>query len=993
MASRDPDGDPLDYQWSLNSKPALSTSSLSADSGLSVTLLADLAGNYVVQLIARDDLGASASTSLVIAVDADPKPTANAGPDQAALLGDSICLDGSSSSDPQNQSLSFLWSFTSAPAGSAAALDDLSSETPCFVVDVIGTYMVQLIVNDGLQNSEPDTVSITDNTPPVAEAGDSIEAFLGAPVSLDGTASSEDIVSFSWSVINQPVGSTVGFNNNELAEPILIVCGVGEYQIQLSVSDGIQEHSDTLLLTVIDGDQDGDGVLSSEELLIGSNPNFPDSDGNGTDDGDEDFDSDNLPNRWERLLAYDLADEDTDDNGTLDGDEDYDGDGFSNAVEIAAGSAPNNAGLRPYYLDFLVKSAPAVPGGHLETIITLANSTANTTFNNLVFSITVPVGLSFNRLNDVALKNSTSHTGCLANGFCDSGDTVRWSLANIAPGESWTFHIDATVGDAVTPGTSITLPLVVSADEFAADIVRNRTVNVVAEEEVFATLTASKDPVVPGESFSYTIAFGNAGNVPVTDAEINFTLPAGLSVATISDAGTQSGRVITWDIANLAPTLSLVRVLDVVLDTGIAVGSSLTAKAVLRYAGGGDIDRVLEVPVSVAAASPLTVDYQLLSSPVTPGGLLTYLLTLSNTSPASLLNDITLQLRVPDGVSFNRLYDVAYRNSNAQANCAVNGHCDAGDEVFWNIARLAAGESVSIYVAATVAASVTPGTVISTPMFISASELPDVIYLEQAAAVVVGQDAQFALTASQDPVAPGETFEYRLDFGNAGNAVFNNATLSLALPEGLTALNISDDGEQNGDSVSWTLTSINPTDSVVRTVIVNLDANATLASSLTAVAGLRHADGLEVDRVIHTPVTVNGSLPLAVSFDAELTEQPGGSVALQVIVTNNTLVDIVDNVSVMLRVPEGISFNRLNDAIPASNAQTNCAANGFCDAGDEVFWSFSQLPAGASETVTVSALVAAGVDPGSLIRHMLFINANDLADSIYREQTTRIISP
>jgi len=99
-------------------------------------------------------------------------PVANAGPDQTAFVMDTVQLDGSSSSDIDGDGLTYEWSFVSVPAGSAASLSDASVVDPTFVLDFPGTYVVELIVNDGLVDSDPDTVTIsTDNSDPVANAG------------------------------------------------------------------------------------------------------------------------------------------------------------------------------------------------------------------------------------------------------------------------------------------------------------------------------------------------------------------------------------------------------------------------------------------------------------------------------------------------------------------------------------------------------------------------------------------------------------------------------------------------------------------------------------------------------------------------------------------------------------------------------------------------------------------------------------------------------
>ena len=103
---------------------------------------------------------------------ANQPPRANAGADQSALVNGTVTLDGSGSSDAEGGSLTFKWSFISRPAGSSAAISSTTKVNPTFVVDAPGNYVVQLIVNDGKTNSQPDTVTIsTENSPPAAKAG------------------------------------------------------------------------------------------------------------------------------------------------------------------------------------------------------------------------------------------------------------------------------------------------------------------------------------------------------------------------------------------------------------------------------------------------------------------------------------------------------------------------------------------------------------------------------------------------------------------------------------------------------------------------------------------------------------------------------------------------------------------------------------------------------------------------------------------------------
>ena len=122
----------------------------------------------------------------------NPPPIADAGNDATVFVDQLVMLDGSGSTDPDGGTLRYDWEFISVPSGSAVALAGGNSIMPSFTVDVVGDYVVQLIVRDNRSFSAPDTVTITTiNSTPVADAGPDQNVLAGSLVTLDGGGSSD----------------------------------------------------------------------------------------------------------------------------------------------------------------------------------------------------------------------------------------------------------------------------------------------------------------------------------------------------------------------------------------------------------------------------------------------------------------------------------------------------------------------------------------------------------------------------------------------------------------------------------------------------------------------------------------------------------------------------------------------------------------------------------------------------------------------------------
>lgn len=88
-ASADADGDVLTYAWSISSKPATSAAALSAGSGSTVQITADVSGSYVVQLRVTDSGGAFSEQLMIMEV-GNYAPVAVADKNRMTLLSGSV---------------------------------------------------------------------------------------------------------------------------------------------------------------------------------------------------------------------------------------------------------------------------------------------------------------------------------------------------------------------------------------------------------------------------------------------------------------------------------------------------------------------------------------------------------------------------------------------------------------------------------------------------------------------------------------------------------------------------------------------------------------------------------------------------------------------------------------------------------------------------------------------------------------------------------------
>jgi len=161
-SSSDPDGTISDWLWKKISGPASFNMIEPSDS---ITLVKDLtAGTYQFELKVTDSGGLSSKDTIQIIVDAvvitNHPPVANAGPDQTIILPtNTVTLDGSASSDPDNNITDYTWKKISGPSASFS-IDNARAVQTQITNLITGIYQFELMVMDAGGLASGDTVLI-----------------------------------------------------------------------------------------------------------------------------------------------------------------------------------------------------------------------------------------------------------------------------------------------------------------------------------------------------------------------------------------------------------------------------------------------------------------------------------------------------------------------------------------------------------------------------------------------------------------------------------------------------------------------------------------------------------------------------------------------------------------------------------------------------------------------------------------------------------------
>jgi hypothetical protein len=690
--STDPNGDTLTYAWSLTTKPASSTATLTNATSVSPTFVADAGGQYIATLVVTDSDGLS-STPATVSISSEAPPVAVAGATQTQVnVGDTVQLDGSKSTSLSGNPLTYRWSLITLPAGSHAALSNANIVNPTFVADVSGVYVAQLIVNDGIQDSLPSTVTISTKTvtgPPTANAGPNqgfVEVFSN--VTLDGSASSDPqglSLTYAWSLTTLPAGSKATLSGATTVKPTFVPDQVGDYIAQLIVTNSAGLSSQPATVRISSGDVkpvakpvgpsgsvaigatvtlDGSGSTASDGQPLTyrwslSVPNGSSATLSGATTAKPTFVADVLGTFVAQLIVNDgFLDSDpqtvsitTQTNGTITLTPDplnipVNGTGTL-TVTIPTAPAPSSGGqlIKLAVLDPTVVSIPAsvtIPEGSTSTTVTVTPLTLGGT--TLVAS-----GTGFSPQSSTINVVQPSITVTLSNGTVGITGTVTGTvtLSNPAPTNGVTVNLASSQPSG--PIGSVTLPASIN---FAAGTT-TQTFVVTGATAGTATITASSPGYTPGTVNVTVVTLGQI--VLQTNASVapGQTLPFSVSLVTPAPAGGVTINLVSSDATKLtvSPSVFIAQGATTPASPAQITGVNFGSPKITASAGGftGDTQTVnVQANLSFTPAIATVgvgsiVNLTLAVSGTAPQGGLSVSLSSNNTNLATVPLSVTIQ--------------------------------------------------------------------------------------------------------------------------------------------------------------------------------------------------------------------------------------------------------------------------------------------------------------------------------------------------------------
>ncbi len=398
--------------------------------------------------------------------------------------------------------------------------------------------------------------------------------------------------------------------------------------------------------------------------------------------------------------------------------------------------------------------APVVVAGRLLTYtLRIRNELGLGSAQNVVVTDELPDGMTFVR----------------ATPSPDSVDPLRWSLGEI-PTQA---EREITLVVQVDPGSSGTLVnrATVSSDSWDPDSSDNQDEEqtaVVQQADLSIKKTDHPDPVMAGGLLTYTLTITNAGPSDARGITVTDFLPTELQVISTTPVTTSGPSPLEWRLDLPAGQSAEIQIL-----ASVAPNSTGTLQNIAMVSS--DIDpssgnNTAQEWTAIGSQADLRLQKVDEPDPVSPGGVLTYTLLITNEGPSEAINVV---------VTDTLPAEICQVNSQP-AGCS-------GDPLVCDLGTMAAGATRKLQITATVCLTAT-GLLVNEAEVNSDVPDSDPTSNQAQASTATEPVADLRLTKSRETevVIAGDVVTYVLRVTNEGPSIASDVVVSDWLPVNTT---------------------------------------------------------------------------------------------------------------------------------------------------------------------------------------------------------------
>lgn len=505
----------------------------------------------------------------------------------------------------------------------------------------------------------------------------------------------------------------------------------------------------------------------------------------------------------------------------------------------------------------------------------------------------------------------TAGSGTVTENPVDSGN-LSIAIDDLASSDTAVIDVIVLVASDAADTISNTTTVIgnPNTDTDSSNNSATETTPVVRNVDVFVTKTADT-AAVAGSQLTYTIQVGNSDLGDARGVEVTDTLDSQLTFVSF-DAGTsgvtvtQVGQVLTFDVGTL--TASEVESFSFVVDLASSATGTLNNQATITTTDtdtdpSNDTD---DVDSSIDIDTDLMITKGVDLTTAVPGqDTLTYSFTITHdTDSNSDSGEVTFTDVLPTGLT----------GLTIDAPDATSSEFDSANQTVTIVyAPIAIGIQRSFTITASVNEDAT-GTLVNEGSFVVAGGGDsDPSNDSDTAQTDLTPEFDLSITKTADDTTPdpGSNVTYTIDLTNAGPSTATGVVLTDDVPNGMTFVSGTLDGQDatlSGDIVTFSSITLDDGEVQSATLIftVGVDASGSITNTANVTADPGESDPSDNTATEDVDVTAQADLSVTKSVN-QTGAKPGDTLVYTIIVTNQG-VSTADASTAVDTLPDGVTF-------------------------------------------------------------------------------------